>query len=120
MKVRLTKEFLFEASHRLDHLPKDHPCFNLHGHSYRVEIEVSGEVNEQTGFLIDYSDIKAAAAPIIKKLDHCHLNDIPELPTTTTEHIARWLWQHLKPTLPILTRITIYETHSTSCTYEGE
>lgn len=120
MKVRLTKQFLFEASHRLDHLSPDHPCYNLHGHSYRVEVEIFGDVNEQTGFLIDYADIKKAAAPVIALLDHRHLNDIPELPTTTTEHICRWLWGRLKTSLPMLSRITIYETHSTSCTYEGE
>lgn len=120
MKVRLSKEFHFDASHRLDHLPEEHPCFNLHGHSYRVVIQVSGDVDERTGFLIDYADIKRIVSPIIAQLDHVHLNDIPDLPTTTTEHIARWLWQHIIPQLPILHKITIHETANSCCEYEGD
>ena len=120
MKVRLTKGFHFEASHRLDHLSTDHPCYNLHGHSYRVVIEVAGEVNPKTGFLIDYADIKKAVLPIIDQLDHKHLNDIEDLELTSTEYICAWLWRHIKPNLPILTKITIHETGSNSCEYTGE
>ncbi len=120
MIVKLTKNFSFEASHRFDHLPEDHPCYNLHGHSYRVRVEVTGEVDEQTGFLLDYADLKAAIQPIIKRLDHKHLNDIEGLRLTSTEHLIKWLWDRLKPTLPILSKITIFETDSTSCEYTGE
>lgn len=120
MKVRLSKQFFFEASHRLEHLGKDHPCYNLHGHSYRVEVEVYGDVDEKTGFLIDYADIKKAAGPIIDQLDHTHLNDIKGLELTTTEFIARWLWQRIQPDLPILSKIIIYETAKTRCEYAGD
>jgi len=120
MKVRLTKKFRFEASHRLDHLPEDHPCYPLHGHSYKVDIEVYGEVDEATGFLIDYHDIKRIAGPIIARLDHTHLNDIDDLPLTSTEYICKWLWDRIKKDLPILSRITIYETGSSKCEYSGE
>ena len=119
MKVKLQKYFTFEASHRLDHLPETHTCLNLHGHSYRVLVEVSGEVNEETGFLIDYADIKKTVKTIIMRLDHIHLNDIEDLEISSTEFIARWLWDKIKPELPILTKITIFETDSTSCEYEG-
>lgn len=120
MKVKLSKYFTFEASHRLDHLPETHPCYNLHGHSYRVLVEVSGEVNKQTGFLIDYADIKKIVKPIVGLLDHTHLNDIEDLQISSTEFIARWLWKKIKPELEILSKITIYETDSTSCEYSGE
>jgi 6-pyruvoyltetrahydropterin/6-carboxytetrahydropterin synthase len=120
MKVRLSRTFSFEASHRLDHLGVEHPCYNLHGHSYRVEIEVSGKVDETTGFLIDYSEIAKIVRPIVKRLDHTHLNDIKGLPLTSTEHICRWLWERIQPELPILSRITIYETDSSKCVFEGE
>ncbi len=120
MKVRLTKRFRFEASHRLDHLGKEHPCYNLHGHSYRVDIEVYGEVNETTGFLIDYADIKRIVAPIVKRLDHTHLNDIEDLKYTSTEHLAHWLWVRIQKQLPILSRIIIHETDLSRCEYSGE
>jgi len=120
MKVRLSRTFSFEASHRLDHLGVEHPCYNLHGHSYRVEIEVYGEVDETTGFLIDYSEIAKIVRSIVKRLDHTHLNDVEGLPLTSTEHIGRWLWERIQPELPILSRITIYETDSSKCVFEGE
>ena len=120
VKMRLSHEFWFEASHRLDHLGPDHPCYPLHGHSYRVEIIIEGAVDLQTGFVMDYSDIGKAVLPIIKRLDHTHLNDITDLKYTTTEHIAHWLWKRLKPELPTLVEITIRESQATACTYRGE
>ncbi|MDZ4723571.1 MAG: 6-carboxytetrahydropterin synthase QueD [candidate division Zixibacteria bacterium] len=120
MKVTLTKEFRFEASHRLDHLPPSHPCYNLHGHSYRVLIQVHGKVDETTGFLIDYADIKRIVDPIVSRLDHTHLNNVDGLSITSTEFIARWLWERIKPNLAILSKIIIEETQSSSCEYSGE
>ena len=120
MKVRLSHAFSFEASHRLDHLGPNHPCFPLHGHSYRVTITVEGEVDLVTGFLIDYAELKRIVQPIIKQLDHTHLNDVSGLSLSTTEHIVHWLWKNLKPTLPILDEIAISETPATACIYRGE
>jgi 6-pyruvoyl tetrahydropterin synthase/QueD family protein len=120
VKARLSKEFRFEASHRLQHLPEEHPCFRLHGHSYRVEIEVYGEVDPVTGFLIDYGDLKKVVMPIVHRLDHQHLNDIPGLKTTSAEHITLWLWEQIKPNLPELSRVVLFETSSTRCEYAGE
>lgn len=120
MIVTLHREFRFEASHQLTHLPKDHPCHNLHGHSYGVRVEVRGEVDPATGFLIDYADIDRAVQPSIDTLDHSHLNDIPELSMATTEYIARWLWERLQLTLPTLSAIRVSETNSSGCEYRGE
>ncbi|UCC43759.1 MAG: 6-carboxytetrahydropterin synthase QueD [Candidatus Zixiibacteriota bacterium] len=120
LKVSLTTRFRFEASHRLEHLPASHPCHNLHGHSYEVGVEVSGEVDEATGFLIDYSDLARIAGPVVRQLDHKHLNDVEGLDITSSEHIARWLWVRIKEKLPILSKITIYETGDCSCEYSGE
>jgi len=120
MKVRLTKEFHFDASHRLDQLPPDHPCHRLHGHGYRVVIEVCGEVDPVSGFLIDYGELKRIVRPIIDQLDHQHLNDLPGIGTSSAEHITYWLWQRIKPQLPQLSRITLHETETSSCEYTGE
>jgi 6-pyruvoyltetrahydropterin/6-carboxytetrahydropterin synthase len=119
MKVTLARKFRFEASHSLSHLPDDHPCHNLHGHSYALEIEVSGEVDEDSGFLLDYAEIKKAVQPLLDNLDHKHLNDVDGLEKPTTELIARWLWNRIKPALPQLSRIAIQETPTTRCEYKG-
>lgn len=120
MIVTLCQQFTFDASHRLDHLPADHPCHNLHGHTYHVTIEVTGTVDEQSGFLIDYREIYRVVKPIIDRLDHRHLNDVNGLAKPTTENIAAWLWRQIKPQLPILSKITIGETPFTRCEYRGE
>lgn len=120
MIVTLHREFRFEASHQLTHLPPEHPCHNLHGHSYGVRVEVHGEVDPATGFLIDYADIDRAVQPNIDILDHTHLNDIPDLTMATTEYIARWLWERLRPALPMLSAISVSETNASGCEYRGE
>ena len=120
MQVKLAKTFRFEAAHRVQQLPSQHPCHEMHGHGYRVVIEISGEVDETTGFLLDYGDVKKAVAPIIEKLDHSCLNDIEDLKFTTSEYLCRWLWDRIKPELPLLSKITIYETDTTSCEYSEQ
>ena len=120
MNIRLSHRFYFEASHRLEHLGPGHPCYPLHGHSYQVELTIEGPVDPKTGFLMDYADIGKIALPVIDRLDHTHLNDIPDLKFTTTEFISHWLWDQLKPALPMLVEVSIRESRNTACTYRGE
>jgi 6-pyruvoyltetrahydropterin/6-carboxytetrahydropterin synthase len=113
MHVRLSKQFHFEAAHDLPTFPPDHKCRRLHGHSFRFDVIVEGEVDPAKGYLIDYGDIKAAAAPLVKRLDHYYLNEIEGLENPTSEVLARWIFDRLKPSLPQLSSIIIHET----CTF---
>ena len=81
---------------------------------------VSGEVDPAKGYLIDYGDIRDACEPIRKQLDHYHLNEVEGLENPTSEMIARWIWDRLKPTLPLLRRVVIHETCTSRCEYAGE
>ena len=119
MFVRLTKQFHFEAAHFLPTFPADHKCRRLHGHSFRFDVEVCGEIEEAKGFLSDYGDIKIVVDPIVRRLDHYLLNDIEGLSNPTSEMIAGWLWQQIKPALPLLKKISVYETCTSACHYEG-
>jgi 6-pyruvoyltetrahydropterin/6-carboxytetrahydropterin synthase len=120
MHVELTKEFHFEAAHRLPRVPPEHKCHRLHGHSYRLEITVVGEVDPSTGWLVDYADIGTALEPILRnELDHRTLNDVPGLENATSEVLCGWLWQRLAPRLPGLAAITVHETCTARCTYRG-
>lgn len=119
MHVRLSKSFSFEAAHDLPTFPEGHKCRRLHGHSFRFDVIVEGQVEESAGYLIDYGDIKEAVAPIVKQLDHFYLNRIAGLENPTSENIARWLWERIRPSLPQLTAIIVYETCSSSCEYRG-
>lgn len=120
MKVRLTKSFHFEAAHDLPTFPDGHRCRRLHGHSFRFDVLVEGEVDEAKGYLIDYGDIKRIVDPIVRKLDHYYLNDIAGLENSTSENLSRWLWNGIKPQLPLLAKIIVYETCTSACEYCGE
>jgi 6-pyruvoyltetrahydropterin/6-carboxytetrahydropterin synthase len=119
MVVRLVKTFRFEAAHHLPTFPDGHKCRRLHGHSFRFDVVVVGEVDPKLGYLIDYGDIKKATDPIVKRLDHYYLNEIEGLENPTSEVIAKWLFDRLKGPLPLLKRIVVYETCSSACEYEG-
>lgn len=104
----------------LPNLPADHKCRRLHGHSFKVGISVSGPVDPTTGLVMDFADVKEAFEPIRLELDHYYLNDIEGLENPTSEVIARWIWQRLKPKLPQLSKVTLWETCNAGCVYKGE
>ncbi len=114
------KVFTFEAAHWLPNVPAEHKCKRMHGHSFRVEVHVTGPLGEQTGWVMDFADLKDTVDPIIDKLDHYCLNDIEGLDNPTSEHIAKWLWARLKPGLPEMTKVIVQETCNAGCIYRGE
>jgi len=118
--LEIFKVFYIEAAHRLPNLPETHKCSRLHGHSFRVEIHISGEVNKQQGWVMDFADIKSAFDPIYKQLDHYYLNEVEGLENPTSENLARWIWERLEPALPVLSKVVIQETCTAGCVYTGE
>jgi 6-pyruvoyltetrahydropterin/6-carboxytetrahydropterin synthase len=120
MKMRTYKEFTIEAAHQLPQAPFGHKCRRLHGHSFRVEIHVSGAPDPERGWLIDYGDIKQAFAPIHDALDHRFLNDIEGLENPTSENLCCWIWNRLQQTLPGLSQVVVHETCTTGCIYDGD
>lgn len=117
--MEIFKEISFEAAHRLPHVPAGHKCARLHGHSFRVAIHVEGAVGAESGWVVDFGDIKKAFEPIYEQLDHHYLNDIDGLENPTSEVLARWIWRRLAPRLPGLRRLVIRETCTSGCIYEG-
>ena len=138
MIATLTKTFSFDAAHRLDHLPSDHKCHRLHGHTYEVTLVVRGPVitdptSPIRGFVIDYADLAAAWHPLDEMLDHRYLNDIPELatwagpgmPSTTTENLASYLAARLAiddrlrgttfEEMTLLHHVIVKESSTTTC-----
>jgi queuosine biosynthesis protein QueD len=118
-RVRLVKSFTFEAAHRLPNLPEDHKCRRLHGHSFSVEIICEGEIDPETGWLVDFGEIKSSFRPLYEQLDHRYLNEVPGLENPTAENIARWIWIRLKPDLACLAQVNIAETCTARCEYRG-
>ena len=84
-----------------------------------MRIHVSGELDPELGWIVDFADIKHAFKPILQQLDHYYLNDIPGLENPTSEVITRWIWDRLKPKLPLLSRVELCETCTCGSVYEG-
>jgi 6-pyruvoyltetrahydropterin/6-carboxytetrahydropterin synthase len=118
--MHLFKDFTFEAAHRLPNVPEGHKCARLHGHSFHVRVTVSGPVGAESGWVMDFADIKAAVAPVRARLDHRYLNEIPGLENPTSEVLARWIWTSLADTLSGLAAIEVRETCTSGCIYRGE
>ncbi len=116
--MELYKEFTFEAAHRLPNVPEGHKCARLHGHSFHVRITVSGAVDPDTGWVMDFGIIKAAYQSLHDELDHRYLNEIAGLENPTSEMLACWIWRRLEVTLP-LTSVEVRETCTTGCIYRG-
>jgi 6-pyruvoyltetrahydropterin/6-carboxytetrahydropterin synthase len=118
--MNIYKLFVIEAAHRLPNVPQGHKCGRLHGHSFRVEIHVSGPVEERSGWVMDFAGIKDAFQPFFDQLDHHYLNEVEGLSNPTSENLARWIWERLQPVLPMISRVVVNETCTSGCVYEGE
>ncbi len=118
--MEIFKEVRFEAAHRLPNVPEGHKCARLHGHSFIVEIHVSGSIGKDSGWIMDFADIDSAFRPLYEQLDHNYLNEIPGLENPTSEILAKWIWAGLHPSLPGLRKLVVRETCTSGCIYRGD
>jgi 6-pyruvoyltetrahydropterin/6-carboxytetrahydropterin synthase len=117
--MEVFKDFTFEAAHRLPHVPEGHKCARLHGHSFRIRVAVDGEIGPESGWVMDFADIKEVVEPVRMLLDHRYLNEVEGLSNPTSENLAIWLWERLVESLPGLSRIIVQETCTSGCIYHG-
>jgi len=120
MNAEIVKTFRFEAAHSLDRAPVGHKCRQLHGHSYRVDVHVTGEADPEVGWVMDFGEIVRAAEPVLRQLDHHTLNEVPGLENPTSERLAKFLWDRLRPALSGLSAVTVWESDTSRCVYRGE
>lgn len=134
--IYVTRRETFSAAHRLfnPNLSDEEnerifgKCNNLngHGHNYTLEVVVAGEVNSQTGYLLDLKELKKIIREnVIKKVDHKHLNyDVEFMKDVipTAENIAIKIWEELVDKIPVgkLYSVKIYETENNYVEYKGE
>jgi 6-pyruvoyltetrahydropterin/6-carboxytetrahydropterin synthase len=108
----------FQAAHQLTGVPAGHKCGRMHGHGFEVILHADQDLGTRD-LSIDYDHLDACWAPIKAQLDYACLNDVPGLPNPTSELIASWIWTQLKPALPELSWVTVYETASCGAHYDG-
>ncbi len=119
MIVELIKEYRFEAAHRLPNVPEGHKCARVHGHSYKIDLQVTGPVDPSTGWLIDFGVIDDCWAELYGRLDHRYLNDVAGLENSTCENLCVYIWREIAPRIPGLSAVTVSETADSTCTYRG-
>ena len=118
--MEIYKEFCFDSAHFLPNVPDGHKCKNMHGHTYRLKVFIEGKPDPHMGWIMDFKELKDALAPVIERLDHKLINDIQGLENPTAENITIWIWNQIKPLLPLLSRIELYETPTTGVIYRGQ
>lgn len=132
--LTITKEFTFHAAHRLFHTTLDEneneqifgKCSRLHGHTYRLQVSVSGPLNSN-GMVIDFNDLKKIVEEeVIDRYEHTFLNDLDEykdrVPTVENMlvHIFSVLQCRLEQVQLKLAMVTIYETPTSWATMTGD
>jgi 6-pyruvoyltetrahydropterin/6-carboxytetrahydropterin synthase len=117
MNARITKAFNFDAAHHLPHVPAGHKCGRPHGHSYRVILGLEGPLHPELGWVQDYGEVKEAFAPLLERFDHHDLNEIPGLENPTAEMLAIYIYEELKPVLPLLADVTVCESPTAEAVY---
>jgi 6-pyruvoyltetrahydropterin/6-carboxytetrahydropterin synthase len=118
--MEIFKVFTIEAAHRLPFVPAGHKCSRLHGHSFQIEVHIQGPLDSKLGWVIDYAEIKGAFKRLEEQIDHHYLNEVEGLENPTSENLACWVWEKLKPSLSSLSKVVIRETCTSGCVYMGE
>ena len=119
MEAELIRTFWFEAAHNLPNAPEGHKCRRMHGHTYRLDVHVTGPVDAHAGWVVDFGQIKEIVGGVVDRLDHQVLNDLPGLANCTSELLAKYVWDNVAPLLKGLSAITIWESDKSRCVYRG-
>lgn len=116
-QFELRQSFRIESARFLPHLPEEHPCRRLHGHSFEIHLRLIGPLDAKVGWVQDYHEIAKVMAPLLAKLDHRTLNEVKGLENPTSEHLAKWIYEHAKKDLLMLKQVFVKETPNTECRY---
>lgn len=103
-QVSVGKSYTFAAAHYIPTLHDGHKCRAVHGHTYRAEVSLSGEMSP-TGILIDFAELDLIVNPIIGEIDHTLLNGFRPLDVPTVEVIANYLFHRIEPEIPTTTTL---------------
>lgn len=117
--AHIWRRYRFEAAHQLPNVPAGHKCGRMHGHGFEVILHANQSLGTRD-MGVDYDYLDGCWARIHDQLDHVCLNDIAGLENPTSESLAAWIWRRLKPMLPHLSWVTVYETVTAGCHFDGE
>jgi 6-pyruvoyltetrahydropterin/6-carboxytetrahydropterin synthase len=113
------RRYQLQSAHWLPNVKPGHKCGRLHGHGFAIILHADQDLGARA-IGVDYDHLDALWAPIHDELDHACLNDFPGLENPTSEMISAWIWRRLKPALPELSWVTVYETASCGAHFDGQ
>jgi 6-pyruvoyltetrahydropterin/6-carboxytetrahydropterin synthase len=119
LAMLLFKQFSFDSAHFLPNVPEGHKCKEMHGHTYHLKVWLEGDLDPHLGWVMDFAELKAVVKPVVSSLDHKCLNNIPTLQNPTCEQIAVYIWNNIKPSLPLLVKVELHETPTSGVVYSG-
>lgn len=117
-QAHVWRRYIVESAHRLPNVPVGHKCGRMHGHSFEIIVHANQDLGGRD-LRLDHDRLDALWAPLHMELNYTCLNDLPGLDNPTSELISSWLWSRLKPQLPELSWVTVYETASCGASYDG-
>ena len=110
-------ETYFSAAHHL--LNYKGKCENMHGHNWKVEVAINGDVLDSSNILVDFKVLKKYVNEIIEYLDHKDINELPEFKgiSPSSEVIAKYIYGKVKKEFKNVSRVSVYETPTSCATY---
>lgn len=104
MKGIATVRGTFSASHVIENHSR---CWRLHGHDWTVEASISGEINPQTGMVVDYGEVQSSLSEIVKEFDNRHINDMLPGAAPTHEGLATYIRERLALSFPKISKVSV-------------
>lgn len=118
-QAHVWRRYRFQAAHQLPNVPLGHKCGRMHGHGFELILHANQDLGERD-LSIDYDHLDEIWAPYHALLNYRCLNEIEGLSNPTSELISSWLWARIKPQLPELSWVTVYETGSSGANFDGQ
>ena len=112
------RRYVLHSAHRLPKVKPGHKCGRMHGHGFEIILHADQDLDSRA-IGVDYDHLDELWEPIRAELDHTCLNDIPGLDNPTSEMISAWIWRRLKPALPELSWVTVFETAYCGAHFDG-
>ena len=117
--MQVYRTFRFHAARSLPKLKDNHICKQVHGHTFNITIYIENNIDNTTGFVIDFFDIDDVFNKhIMPHIDHKFLNDVKGLENPTSENLCLWIWKKTKKHLKHLKKIKLSEDHGTGIIYQ--
>lgn len=114
---KITKKFMFSASHQLHGLKENHPCSRVHGHNYVITLELASEQLNSIGFVVDYRELDKFKLYVDMVCDHRHLNQVFKF-NPTAENMAKYFYEVTKNMGLPVSAVEVSETDKTNARYE--